>query len=344
MDLDADFMQSAELRAIREHLLELVQTSTQSRLAELRTIKEHLPENVYSQRKANILRSLRKLMPGGASQIEAVRDEDTGEVLSDPLDIGRILTKYWQQVFDKKQTNSALRRKWLDKLKAKLEISLDDLRPTRADIDQVLNQLPNSAPGPDGIPFSAFRRIKGILAPVLFDVIQGMISGTEVPYEEFNKAFLTLLAKTEAEVHDPGGTRPLSIVDSVNRIIASIFQITLERAVGSFIHSSQRGFIRGRSMLRNVLDIDFAAQTISIKHQRGAIILFDFRAAFPSLCHDFLWEALEALGIPQEYIRALQMFYVENKHILRVGGIELESITVHSGVRQGCPLSPILSL
>ncbi len=45
-------------------------------------------------------------------------------------------------------------------------------------------------------------------------------------------------------------------------------------------------------MLRNVLDIDFAAQKISVKSKKGAIILFDFWAAFPSLSHEFLWDFL----------------------------------------------------
>ncbi len=79
--------------------------------------------------------------------------------------------------------------------------------------------------------------------------------------------------------------------------------------MGNFIHASQRGFLRGRNMLRNIVDIDFAAQTVSIKHRRAAILLFDVKAAFPSLSHDFLWETLAAL--PGEFIRALQMFYID---------------------------------
>ncbi|CAE8598073.1 unnamed protein product [Polarella glacialis] len=38
----------------------------------------------------------------------------------------------------------------------------------------------------------------------------------------------------------------------------------------------------------------------------------------------------------------LRLFYKDNRHVIRVGGHEFESIAVRSGVRQGCPLSPLL--
>jgi hypothetical protein len=102
------------------------------------------------------------------------------------------------------------------------------------------------------------------------------------------------------------------------------------------------GFLPGRQMLRNVLDVDFTAQKISLKSPRGAILLFDFKAAFPSMSHEFMWETLEAIGLPKQYIRALQQFYKDNKHQIRTCMGTMESVVVHSGVRQGCPLSPLL--
>jgi hypothetical protein len=73
-------------------------------------------------------------------------------------------------------------------------------------------------------------------------------------------------------------------------------------------------------MLRNILEIDFEGQRISIKHKRAAIILFDFRAAFPSLCHDFMWDALLGIGLPLQYIDALKLFYKSNRHFIKIGG------------------------
>jgi hypothetical protein len=41
-------------------------------------------------------------------------------------------------------------------------------------------------------------------------------------------------------------------------------------------------------MMNNLIDIDEAAQKISVRTSSGAIILLDFRAAFPSMDHDFI--------------------------------------------------------
>ena len=94
-------------------------------------------------------------------------------------------------------------------------------------------------------------------------------------------------------------------------------------------------------MLRNVLDVDFEAQIISLRTRRGAIVLFDFKSAFPSISHDYLWEALLAVGLPEKYVQTLQLFYKHNKHFLKLGGKFYESVEVRSGVRQGCPLSQL---
>ena len=64
----------------------------------------------------------------------------------------------------------------------------------------------------------------------------------------------------------------------------------------------QKGFLEGRSMLKNVLDIDFAAHRVSVKSRTGAILLFDFRAAFPSISHSYLMKVLTYLGLLESII------------------------------------------
>ena len=194
-----------------------------------------------------------------------------------------------------------------------------------------------------------FKSSKDLVAPIFLQITHAMLDGSDFPPPDFNWAFLVCLAKGSGTTqldgtlaHDSKDTRPLSIVDSSNRILASIFRVALERCLGSWVSEFQRGFLGGRQMLRNVLDIDFAAHKISVRSSSGAILLFDFAAAFPSMSHDFMWDVLSTIGLPDHYIDMLKLFYKGNEHFIRIGGAVMDSITVYSGVRQGCPLSPLL--
>ena len=93
---------------------------------------------------------------------------------------------------------------------------------------------------------------------------------------------------TGEPVYDPETTRPLALVNCDNRIVAAAAKSRWERTFAAYVHPSQRGFLSGRSILQNVVDIDDAAMTVSLRHAAGAIVLFDFRAAFPTLSTEFL--------------------------------------------------------
>ena len=72
------------------------------------------------------------------------------------------------------------------------------------------------------------------------------------------------------------------------------------------------------------------------------MLLFDFRAAFPSVAHDMIWDTLELTGVDKDFIRVVREFYHNNRHILKLRGMTFDGIVVESGVRQGCPLSGLL--
>ena len=208
-------------------------------------------------------------------------------------------------------------------------MTINDLEPTNEDVDYVLSHLPSSYLGPDGPPFNDFSRFKDLTAPIFLDICTHMLDGTAQLPQEFNYAFLICLPEgdgirlaDEAEYYEPSGTRHLSVVDAANRITANILLRPVERCVSDWISAALSGFLKGRliQMLRNILDIDFIGQKISIKHRRGAIVLFDFRAAFPSMSHDLFWDTLLAIGLPLEYVDALKLFYKRNVHLIKVVG------------------------
>ena len=54
-------------------------------------------------------------------------------------------------------------------------------------------------------------------------------------------------------------TRPLTLVDVSNRIVAAAYKYCWEPQLGTWISSAQRGFIPGRSMMANVVQLEHAA-------------------------------------------------------------------------------------
>ena len=81
-------------------------------------------------------------------------------------------------------------------------------------------------------------------------------------YRGFNESLLFFLpkkpiGKTEegADVFEAGGVRPLNVTNADNRLMASSVRLVLESVLGPLITHDQRGFIAGRSMIANLLDI-----------------------------------------------------------------------------------------
>ena len=95
-------------------------------------------------------------------------------------------------------------------------------------------------------------------------------------------------------------------------------------------------------MLSNVVDVDEAMAGSALPGGRGAALFFDFQVAFPSVAHKFLVKVLSAAGLPAWLLRFVSLLYKNNVCQMVVGGRTHPGFEARAGIRQGCPLSPIL--
>ena len=78
-------------------------------------------------------------------------------------------------------------------------------------IEAVIMESGASCPGPDGLPFSVYKRLLNIASPILFDIYQELSTGAKPP-AKFNHGRLFLIPKGDSmEVHD---FRPISVNNS----------------------------------------------------------------------------------------------------------------------------------
>ena len=169
-------------------------------------------------------------------------------------------------------------------------------------------------------------------------------------YPEFNESLMVCLPKQAVdadedgqEVYDPEGTRPLNITNADNRIIANAVRLKIEPMLDGIISKTQRGFVGGRSMAANIIDLDEAMARTATTQEEGGAVFFDFAAAFPSVSHKFMIDYLRRSGhIPEHVLRYIERLYVGNRCKIFFGGSYHEGFAQTAGIRQGCPLSPIL--
>ncbi len=70
------------------------------------------------------------------------------------------------------------------------------------------------------------------------------------------------------------GLRPLSLVNTLNRLMANAYTLRIEPILERVVSVNQRGFLPGRSMLASVDEVDTAMHKISLSHQNlGAVLL-----------------------------------------------------------------------
>lgn len=69
---------------------------------------------------------------------------------------------------------------------------------------------------------------------------------------------------------------------------------------------------------------------------------FDFAAAFPSIEHSFMHKFFTRLKWPNWLLRCLTILYQGNYCNILIGGGHLFGFPITRGIRQGCPLSPLL--
>ncbi|KAI3356692.1 hypothetical protein L3Q82_003377 [Scortum barcoo] len=72
------------------------------------------------------------------------------------------------------------------------------------------------------------------------------------------------------------------------------------------------------------------------------ICFVDLEKAFNRVPHGILWGLLHEYGVRGPLLRAVRSLYDRSRSLVRIAGSKSDLFPVHVGLRQGCPLSPVL--
>ena len=292
-------------------------------------------------KKSNALHELKLKLPSTRSKIDVLRVGPNKTPSNDPLEVGPLIQDYYGKIWSAvdvgpdRQNNL---REYLDDYDRRvepddvLEISLDLVR-------KAILMAPSTSPGPDGVPFSAFKANIEIAGPIILEVCRFLgVKREDDIMGKFNEATLFLLPKKETlEVSD---TRPISVNNAGNRIVARVLFLAVVDASQKLIGDYQKMFLPGRRMTDHLHDLNDRYYRKIQKNLDYFILFTDNAKAFDSIHHDFITATLTKQGFPEWFVNAVT-------NLLTAVNVSPSlapdfSICIKRGVKQGCPLSPLL--
>ncbi|KAK7893054.1 hypothetical protein WMY93_022206 [Mugilogobius chulae] len=108
------------------------------------------------------------------------------------------------------------------------------------------------------------------------------------------------------------------------------------------IHPDQACAIPGRKITDSLVLIRDTICYARDRNIRLVVLNLDFEKAFDRVSHQYLFEVLRKVGLPERFIEWVGLLYrgISSKFI--VNGHLTKAVPINCGVRQGCPLSALL--
>lgn len=146
----------------------------------------------------------------------------------------------------------------------------------------------------------------------------------------------------KGEKEDLTNWRPITLLNTDYKIFTKMLANRMRQGISKVIGEHQSCAVPKRNITSNLAIIRDIIWYTKERGGRLALISLDFEKAFDRVSYDFLFESLVKLGFPQDFVKWIKLAYTECKNQILVNGFFTEEVKLGSGVKQGCPLSPIL--
>uniref|UniRef100_A0AAV2JLY8 Reverse transcriptase domain-containing protein n=1 Tax=Knipowitschia caucasica TaxID=637954 RepID=A0AAV2JLY8_KNICA len=117
---------------------------------------------------------------------------------------------------------------------------------------------------------------------------------------------------------------------------------TFFRRVEGLIHPDQACAVPGRRITDSLVLIRDTICYARDRNIRLVVLNLDFEKAFDRVSHQYLFEVLRKVGLPDRYIEWVGQLYRGISSRFIVNGHLTKAVQINCGVRQGCPLSALL--
>lgn len=198
-----------------------------------------------------------------------------------------------------------------------------------------------SSGGPDGYTGKFFQSCWDIISKDLITMVRSFFCGHELP-RYITCTNLVLIPKKK-EITTFSDMRPISLSNITSKIFSRIIHNRLANLLPTLISPQQSGFIKGRSIVENILLVQEIVHDIRIRGKPANVVIkLDMKKAYDRVSWLFLTKILRKMGFGEILIDMVYRIISNNWYSILVNGKPQGFFRSTRGVKQGDPLSPTL--
>ena len=269
---------------------------------------------------------------------------ESGEEKFSHDDIELVLVHFYKALFSKDSLNMQIQTQIIDDL----DLSLSDLEReqceglfTKDELSAALKGLQTGkSPGSDGLPVEFYSAFWDLLCDPLLSVLNDCFR-VGSPCASQREALLRLIYKKD-DKRLAKNWRPISLLNCDYKLASKIITDRLKQVMPSIVHPDQTCSVINRSIFSNLHLIRDTLDMINKTDETGILVTLDQMKAFDRVDHDFLMRVLSKFGFGPSFCRWVSIFYSNVFSRIICNGKLSTPVFLGRGVRQGCPLSPLL--
>ena len=275
--------------------------------------------------------------------IPALRDAN--DVICSDLDgMSTVLSGFYSSLFSASQCDRNARETLLSFVSSSLPPdraqSCEGLLSVEECFVALKGMARGKAPGVDGLPMEFYLKFWDVLGADLVEVLNSCF-GRGLLAKSQRRGLISLTFK-KGDRLDPRNWRPITLLTVDYKLASRVIAGRLLKVIGLVVDECQTCGVPGRFIGDNVA---FLRDVVSYATSTGApvaILSLDQEKAFDRVDWSFLRATLSKMGFGPSFIGWVDLFYAGPQSAVKFNGYTTPFFDLARGVRQGCPLSPLL--
>jgi hypothetical protein len=210
--------------------------------------------------------------------------------------------------------------------------------------EAMFSMKPDKCPGSDGFNPSFFQQFWHLCGGDIFRECCSWLTTGSFP-STLNLTNIVLIPKGESQV-SMKDWRPIALCNVIYKLVAKVLANRLKTILEKCISDNQSAFVPERSILDNAM---VAIEVVhymksKTKGKMGDVALkLDISKAYDRIDWDYLRGVMQKMGFSPQWINWIMMCVETADYSVLVNGNMTDPITPGRGLRQGDPLSVLVS-